>query len=122
MRAITIPSEEISGVGGYMVAGDKIDILVSYSDTEINPEKVLYTQLQNIEVLEVGPNVTLKKEDQQSTVTSSITVIVTPEQAEVVAFAAVNGSFHFTLRNPMDKTKVKLDQFGSENFNVWRDR
>lgn len=121
MRAITIPMNEISGVGGYIEAGDRIDILVSYADTEINPTKVVYTQLQNIEVLVEGPAVA-STEEAQTGVPTSLTVLVTPAQAEVLAFAYVNGGFHYTLRNPIDNTKADLQLFGTENFSTWRDR
>lgn len=121
MRAITLPMTEVSGVGGYIEPGDRIDILVSYTDVEINPMKVVYTQLQNIEVLAEGPS-SVVTEDQQNGVATSITVMVTPAQAEVLAFANINGTFQFTLRNPVDNAKVDLQQFGTENFNTWRDR
>lgn len=118
MRAATIPSSEISGVGGYIEPKDKIDILVSYSDDEAET-KVVFTQFQNIKVIKVGPS-TIDAES--NGIPTSITVLVTPEQAEVLAFATINGSFHFTLRNPMDKEKVSLDQYGTDNFDNWRDR
>lgn len=121
MRAITLPMTEVSGVGGYIEPGDRIDILVSYAEVEINPMKVVYTQLQNIEVLAEGPSAVVN-EEQQSGVATSLTVLVTPAQAEVLAFANINGTFQFTLRNPVDNTKADLQQFGSENFNTWRDR
>lgn len=119
MRAITVPTNEISGVGGYIVPGDTIDILVSYSEPEISPEKITYTQLQNIEVLKVGP---FTSEDENEGVVTSLTLLVTPEQAEVLAFANINGSFHFTLRNLMDDKKEEVEEYGSENFNTWKDR
>lgn len=121
MRAITVPMSETSGVGGYIEAGDRIDILVCYADTEIYPVKVEYTQLQNIEILAEGP-AQIAAEEQQSGVTTSLTVLVTPAQAEVLAFASLNGVLHFTLRNPTDNTKVDLEQFGADNFDTWRDR
>jgi pilus assembly protein CpaB len=120
MRAITIADSEIAGVGGYIVPEDKIDILVNYSietEDEKTSKNIIYTQFQNIEVLKVGPI-----NAEQGGIPSSLTILVTPEQAEVVAFASTNGSFYFTLRNPMDKEKVLLDHFGSDNFNSWRDR
>ncbi|MDF2473657.1 MAG: hypothetical protein K0R21_1439 [Anaerocolumna sp.] len=120
MRAITIPTNEISGVGGYIVPGDTIDILVSYSEPEISPKKITYTQLQNIEVIKIGPY--NQTEEQNEGIVTSLTVLVTPEQAEVIAFANVNGTFHFTLRNPMDDKKEEVEEYGSENFNTWRDR
>lgn len=121
MRAITIPMGEISGVAGYIEVGDRIDILVAYDDETLNPTKIVYTQLQNIEILEKGPY-TATAEEQQTGMATSLTVLVTPAQAEVLAYANYNGSFHFSLRNPVDTNKVELQQFDSATFNTWRDR
>lgn len=121
MRAITVPLTEISGVAGYIMPGDKIDIMVSYDNPIISPQKVTTTQYQNIEVLEKGPYVT-NLEEKQVGVTTSITVLVSPGQAEILAYATINGAFHFTLRNPVDTTKVELVNSDATNFNTWKDR
>lgn len=116
-RAITITNTEISGVAGYILPKDRVDILVMYSIKE-NPT-IIYTQFQNIEILKVGSNIT--KPD-ASTVPTSLTILVTPEQAEVVMYALNNGSLQLTLRNPDDEKKIDLDGFGEDNFNSWRAR
>lgn len=121
MRAMTIALTEITGVAGYIMPGDKIDILATYSDEAINPVRFTITQFQNIEVLEKGPYTAVAAE-QQVGVTSSITLLVNPAQAEVLAYANLNGALHFTLRNPVDTNKIDLQQFDSGNFNTWRER
>ena len=119
MRAITVPSSEVNGVGGYIVSGDKLDILVSYVPSE--GVQVVYTQLQNIEVLETGANIAATAETEAG-VPTSLTLLVTPAQAEVIAYANLSGSFHFTLRNPVDTAKQDLAGYGTENFDSWRER
>lgn len=119
MRAITVPSSEVNGVGGYIVPGDKLDILVSYVPSE--GVQTVYTQLQNIEVLETGANIEATAET-ASGVLTSLTLLVTPAQAEVIAYANLSGSFHFTLRNPVDTVKQELAGYGTANFDSWRER
>lgn len=119
MRAITVPSSEVNGVGGYIVSGDKLDILVSYVPSE--GVQVVYTQLQNIEVLETGAKNAVAAETEAG-VPTSLTLLVTPAQAEVIAYANLSGSFHFTLRNPVDTAKQDLAGYGTENFDSWRER
>lgn len=119
MRAITVPSSEVNGVGGYIVTGDKLDILVSYVPSE--GVQVEYTQLQNIEVLETGANIATTAETEAG-VPTSLTLLVTPAQAEVIAYANLSGSFHFTLRNPVDTAKQDLAGYGTANFDSWRER
>jgi len=124
MRAITIPMNEISGVGGYLVKGDRIDIIVTYTDPVINPTMISVTQFQNIEILEIGPlTVTVAGEETtQSGVLSSVTLLVTPSQAEIMAYANQNGAVHMTLRNPVDTSINALTQYRTEEFASWRER
>lgn len=123
MRAITIPMNEISGVGGYIMKSDHIDILVTYNDPAISPTLLTITQFQDIEVLEKGP-MTAGAEGTASNlgVSSSLTLLVSPSQAEVIAYALMNGNMQMTLRNPVDSTKNQLTQFGTSEFASWRER
>lgn len=119
MRAITVATSEVDGVGGYVMAGDKLDILVSY--TLQDGKQVVYTQLQSIEVLERGPNAGTA-DSSGSGVPTSLTLLVTPVQAEVIAYANLNGTFYFTLRNPVDSNWQDLGGYGTDNFDSWRER
>jgi pilus assembly protein CpaB len=124
MRAITIPTDEISGVGGYLAKGDRVDILVTYNDATINPGLLTITQFQNIEILEVGP-LSFTEAGQPAVnrgVTSSLTLLVTPSQAEVMFYATINGAMQMTLRNPVDNTINALTQFSTADFPTWRER
>lgn len=104
MRAITVAMDEVSGVGGYIAVGDKVDILVYYTDAALNPKNEVMTLFQNIEVLEMGPNSTEKS---GTGVSSSLTFLVTPDQAEQINFARLNARISFSLRNNVDNTIVK---------------
>lgn len=121
MRAVSIPITEVSGVAGYINPGDKIDILVTYDNKDVNPVSITYTQLQNIEVAAVG-NAKVAEEDKKKAVPASITVLVKPAQAEVIAFAISNGSLYLTLRNPIDSGKVNLNYYSSTNFSTYNER
>ena len=119
MRAITVATSEVDGVGGYVMTGDKLDIMVSYTRAE--GQQIVYTQLQNIEVLERGPNAG-EVDTSGSGVPTSLTLLVTPAQAEVIAYGNLNGTFYFTLRNPADTTWLDLGGYGTDNFDSWRER
>lgn len=119
MRAITVATSEVDGVGGYIMTGDKLDILVSYTPSE--GAQVVYTQLQSIEVLERGPNADTA-DSSGSGVPTSLTLLVTPAQAEVIAYGNLNGSFYYTLRNPVDTAWQDLGGYGTDNFDSWRER
>jgi pilus assembly protein CpaB len=119
MRAVTVPTTETSGIGGYIMPGDSVDVLVNYTPSA--DQKVVMTQLQNIKILEKGPYTT-GAEGQQTGVPTSLTLLVTPAQAEVIAYAAVNGTFYFTLRNAVDTVKQELPNYGTANFDSWKER
>ena len=103
MRAITVPTTEVDSIGGYIMPGDKIDILARYPSAEDLP---VVEKIQNIEVLEKGPYAA-GVEGEQTGVPTSITILVSPGQADVIANASLNGSLYFTLRNPVDANIVE---------------
>jgi len=128
MRAMTIPVNEIIGVANYVQKGDKVDILATYEfEVEVEGEEeedtvqMTYTQLQNVEVVAVGGR-SAPTEENTVQQPNSLTVLVNPEQAEVVAWATLNGSIHMTLRNPVDNQINELDHYGMDNFETFRVR
>lgn len=120
MRAIAIPVSEISNVAGFISPGDRIDILVTYSDSDIANETTTYTTLQNVQVLTTG-DLTEPKDDANRE-GGTLVVVVTPAQAEVLAYAYLQGSFHYTLRSPLDEETVGLNYYSAANFNTFRER
>jgi pilus assembly protein CpaB len=122
MRAIAIPVNEVTGVGGYISAGDKVDVLVTYTDEEVNDgQAATYTVLQNVRVLATG-ELNQEKEDAESVLVETVTLAVTPGQAEVLAYFFLKGSFHLTLRSPADGMVVTLEAYGALNFEDFRGR
>ncbi len=132
LRGITIPVGEVSGVSGYVSPGDKVDVLVTYNifDDEAEAEAAggehddtltVYTVLQNIMVLATG-QFTKEADDEERRVVGNVTLAVTPEQAEVLTFAYHEGSFHLTLRSPLDEDVVDLEYYNIENFETFRER
>ena len=53
-RAISLPVSEVTGVSGYISPGDKVDVLITYSDADINSKMTTYTVVQNALVLATG--------------------------------------------------------------------
>ena len=121
MRGMTIAISETSGVAGYINVGDKVDIIISYQN---NDNTTTYTQFQNILVLKKGinPSGSADGEYNNAGLTSSLTLLVTPGQAEVLTFAAISGTINLTLRNPADGTKLPASEYGTSNFDAWRER
>ena len=142
MRAIAIPINEVMGVGGYIEKDDRVDLIITYElptepesaanapgavEETTEPEEPLITtitQIQNLEVIEVGP-LTFTEEGiaiRNRGVTTSIVLLAKPAQAEMIAYAIQTGTIQVSLRNPLDQEILAPSQFNQDNFEEWRTR
>ncbi|MCF8563834.1 Flp pilus assembly protein CpaB [Alicyclobacillus tolerans] len=111
LRAFTIADDSVTGVDHLISAGDFVDVLVTYSDKK-DGGPIAATLLQDIKVLNVdqspaaNPNVaTVNSTNAQSSVNTSVdtvTLAVTPKQAEALDYAIAFGRVHLALRSPHD--------------------
>ena len=103
MRAIALRSDEVVGVAGFLVPGSHLDVLVTYH-SDISPEPVTLTVLQDAVVLAAGHQLEPDPEGKTSDVTV-VTLLLTPEQAERAVLASTQGALHFVLRNGSDTSR-----------------
>jgi pilus assembly protein CpaB len=106
MRAISLSVNEITGVNGFILPGDRIDVLVTVDNAKGSNVAVTNTILQNVEVLASGAK-TETRRDHQITV-QTITIIVDPEGAEALALGLHQGQVQLSLRNPVDHKVVAM--------------
>jgi pilus assembly protein CpaB len=108
MRACAVKVDDVVGVSGFVVAGMRVDVLVSGTApgaSAADGPKVK-TVLQNIEVLSAGTN--LQKDNEGKPVqVPVVNLLVTPEQAEVLSLASNQTHIQLVLRNPLDTDKTK---------------
>ena len=122
MRAVSIPVDEVTGVAGYITPGDIVDVLVTIEEEQIKEgDSVTFTLFQKVKVLAIG-ELPREVEDDESRLVNTVTLEVSPEQAEVLAYSHQKGSFHLALRSPSDESVITLDAFGSPNFEEFRRR
>ena len=118
MRAISVRVDDIAGVAGFILPGNKADILATGS--KINCKSMArhpgtgsrvvsiptgaqsgtYTLLPNIKILAIDQ--TASTDQDKPSVVRALTLEVTPDQAECLVQAMRTGALQFTLRNPMD--------------------
>jgi len=105
MRAISLHTDDVVGVAGFLLPGTHVDVLVT-----IHPpggaDPVTNTVLQNVQVLTSGQKIEPDPEGKPITATV-VTLLVSPDQAEKVDLATTQGIIHFTLRNGVDKEEFK---------------
>jgi len=104
-RAIATPVNEIIGVSGFIVPDDRVDIILTTTPVGANPEaKISKIVMQNKRVLSVAQ--TTEQKDGKPQLARSITLEVTPEEAERLSLAASEGQITMTLRGLGDDASV----------------
>jgi pilus assembly protein CpaB len=100
MRAVSLKSDQVVGVAGFLLPGTHIDVLVTYH-TSTSADPITGTVLQDAQILAAGQKMQPDPEGKASTV-DVVTLLVTPADAEKVVLASAQGSVHFVLRNSGD--------------------
>jgi pilus assembly protein CpaB len=101
-RAVTIDVQEKTAVGLWVRPNDHVDVIGSFHDPA-NQEMKSVTLLQNVVVLATGrvtANTTYVPEDQKKFQT--VTLLVLPEEAQILTLAQELGQVTLLLRNPED--------------------
>lgn len=122
MRAIAVRVDQVVGVAGFVLPGMRVDVLISGvppSASGGNNNTQVRTVLQNIEVLSAGTDIQKDKEGKPQQV-QVVNLLVTPEQAQVLALASNETRIQLVLRNPLD-TKIAPVQ-GTAMTNLFLDQ
>jgi pilus assembly protein CpaB len=101
MRAISLRTDEIVGVAGFLLPGTHVDVLVTLR-TANSPEPATFTVLQDVVILATGQKIE-PDPDAKATTATVVTLLVKPEDAERVVLASTQGTVHFVLRNGADR-------------------
>ncbi len=118
-RAVTVPVDDIRGIGKLIVPGDRVDVLSAIEVGKgLNKTKIVRTILQNVVVLATGFRITNQlpalQEEQRNgirtfrlrgdTSFSNLTLEVTPVESQKLIYilATSPSSLFLTLRHPTD--------------------
>jgi len=105
MRAISLKSDEVVGVAGFLLPGTHVDVLVTLRAPN-SSDSITSTVLQDVEILAAGQKIQPDPEGKPTTATV-VTLLVKPEDAQRVVLASSQGSVHFVLRNGADHEAYK---------------
>ncbi|MFP6748408.1 MAG: Flp pilus assembly protein CpaB [Alphaproteobacteria bacterium] len=103
MRAVSMVVSQVSGVSGFVAPGDRVDVLLTHQYTDATDKPVLpirkftETLLLDLRLLAIEQIIDPKTGKPQ--VGETVTLEVTPTQAEVVSLAASMGSLSLSLRS-----------------------
>lgn len=105
-RAITVAVDQVAGVAGFINPGNKVDVVLTVTPTgATQPVSKIIPSLQNIPVLAIGQIV--EQKEGKPVVVPTVTVDVTPSQAEELALASSQGRLQLVLRRAGDTETVK---------------
>lgn len=105
MRAVSVRSDDVSGVGGFVLPGDRVDILLTR--TIGNGEAATtVTQVLAENSLVLGVDQSSDVEADKPVVAKAVTVEVTPDQAQTISLAHAVGSVSLSLRQISDTAEL----------------
>ncbi|MGH9775077.1 MAG: Flp pilus assembly protein CpaB [Candidatus Acidiferrales bacterium] len=101
LRAVSVAVNDVVGVAGFVQPGSFVDVLATGAVEGHTTSTVTGTILQNIRVLATGQKV---EPDAQGTPQSVavVTLLVNPEQANILTLASMQGKIQLALRNSED--------------------
>lgn len=110
MRAAAIRVNDVNGVAGFVQPSDRVDVLLTRSKTPNDREQSDTTLLlQNIKVLGIDQQADDKTD--KPTVAKTLTLEVTPDDAQKLTLASSIGSLSVSLRNYADPAAVTARRF-----------
>lgn len=114
MRAASVEVNAFSGVSGFILPGDRVDVLVTVESHTTNESAMTKTLLQNIEVVAAGQKT--QQKDGSPISVQSVTLLVDPDGAEKLAHGIHEGEIHLVLRNPEDQANVTVNPFSTREM------
>ena len=101
MRAMSVRVDDVVGVAGFILPGNKVDIIHA---RQAGNTTHTYTLLHNIKVLAIDQ--TASTDQDKPAVVRALTLEVSPVHSEKLVKAMKTGSLQFTLRNPLDDEEL----------------
>lgn len=99
MRAMTLRLDDISGHAGFLLPGSRVDIITLQSGQGAT------TVLRNIKVIAVGQTLIAQGSTVQG---GTVTLEVTPRQAEILTEISSQGGIRLVLRRQNDDTGLEI--------------
>jgi pilus assembly protein CpaB len=104
LRAMAVPVNDVSGVSGLVYPGDRVDLFLSRQPDEAQPHAELVAQ--DLRVLAVGPDMNVGRDKPEPV--RSVTLAVTPLQAQKISLAITTGQLSLALRHFSDDDRIRL--------------
>jgi pilus assembly protein CpaB len=110
MRAISVRSDDVVGVAGFLLPGTHVDVLMTYHSSS-TPEAQTLTVLQDVVVLAAGQQIQPRPDGKPISV-NVVTLLLKPEDTEKLVLATSMGGIYFVLRNGADEEQAESQPVG----------
>jgi len=119
MRAISVSSSDVAGVGGFVLPGDRVDIFVTRTLGKGESETSV-TQVMAENALVLGVDQTSDVEADKPQVAKAVTVEVTPAQAQSITLAQSVGQVSLALRQVADHDSLATKMISTADLGGFR--
>jgi len=105
-RAISVRVDDVVGVAGFLLPGNRVDVIATRRKTGGERGTESRTLLENLKVLAVDQ--TTSPDKNEPVIVRAVTLEAEPAQAEEIVRAQDEGKVQLTLRNPLDGTRREV--------------
>ncbi|QSX29652.1 Flp pilus assembly protein CpaB [Shewanella cyperi] len=102
MRAVTIRVNDVVGVAGFLLPGNRVDVINLYKSDGFKTDVVL----SNVKILAIDQRAS--NDENKPVLVRAVTLELSLEQAEILMIAEGRGSLQLALRNPNDEAQVDI--------------
>jgi pilus assembly protein CpaB len=113
MRAVTIPVDLVNGVGGFVMPGDRVDIVLTRRDEENGTQEAKII-MENVKVLSIDQDA--DRTDESARVAKSVTLETDAPGAQKLALANSVGRLSLLLRSAGDEDKAGTGTLSAQDF------
>lgn len=116
-RGVSIPVNAVRGVGGFVLPGDRVDVLHTTTVGRRDDQPVTRTLVQDLTVLAIDQ--TNAEDFAEPTLVNVVTLLVTQEEAKTLTLALEVGTLTLTLRNELDNEEDESRTIALNNLWSW---
>jgi len=99
-RAVTVRVDDVVGVAGFLLPGNRVDVLATRVDMQTRRASTS-TILENIKVLAVDQTAATNQDE--PVIVRAVTLEMSPAETEALVKAKEEGTIQLTLRNPLER-------------------
>lgn len=110
MRAVSIRIDDVSGVAGFILPGDRVDVMLTRRLDNTAPDSNMATDIILQNVLVLGIDQLSDQDREKPVVARTATVAVSPGDAQKLALAQQAGTLGLALRNAASADQIPTER------------